>query len=250
MTDASDVIVFLGPTMRHDDARGILDASYRAPAIGGDIYACLREEQPAAIAIIDGCFDTAPSVRHKEVLYALSQGVHVFGAASMGALRAAELHAFGMTGVGTIFEWFRSGRLEDDDEVAVLHAADDYGFRELSDAMVNIRAALGEAVIDGRVSRESEALLASLAKRRFYPDRRWPDLIAEARGQVPDGELDALAQWLREARPNQKRADARALLRVLRDFCATERSPHQPSFELAATPVWYETILSVDRRFE
>ena len=39
------------------------------------------------------CSDTRLGV---EVLYALANGVRVFGASSMGALRAAELHAFGM----------------------------------------------------------------------------------------------------------------------------------------------------------
>ena len=39
----------------------------------------------------------------------MSEGVPVFGAASMGALRAAELHEFGMRGIGRIFEAFRDG---------------------------------------------------------------------------------------------------------------------------------------------
>ena len=62
-----------------------------------------------------------------------------FGASSMGALRAAELHTFGMRGVGEIFERYRDGVLEDDDEVAVSHASADHAYRELSVAMVNLR---------------------------------------------------------------------------------------------------------------
>ena len=54
---------------------------------------------PGAIGVIDGYFDGVPSVWHKEILWALSQGIRVFGGASMGALRAAELDGFGMTGV-------------------------------------------------------------------------------------------------------------------------------------------------------
>src|SRR5688572_32760283 len=48
-------------------------------------------------------------------------GVRVFGAASMGALRAAELQPFGMIGVGQVFQAYRRGHLTDDDEVAVAH---------------------------------------------------------------------------------------------------------------------------------
>ena len=85
--------------------------------------------EPQAIGIIDGYFQWAPAVWHKEILWAIQQGVHVFGAASMGALRAAELAPFGMRGVGRIFEAYRDGVLpgsgdepfEDDDEVAVVH---------------------------------------------------------------------------------------------------------------------------------
>ena len=79
-----------------------------------------------AIGIIDGYFENIPSVWHKEILWAMSQGIHVFGSASMGALRAAELAPFGMEGVGAIFEAYRDGWLEDDDEVASedgLHAS-------------------------------------------------------------------------------------------------------------------------------
>ena len=85
-------------------------------------------DQPAAIAIIDGYFDSVPAVSHKEILVALSMGVPVYGAASMGALRVAELHHFGMIGVGRIFERYREGSLEDDDEVAVVHGSADAGF--------------------------------------------------------------------------------------------------------------------------
>ena len=42
-----------------------------------------------------GAFASVPAVRHKEILWALSEGIPVIGAASIGALRAAELTAFG-----------------------------------------------------------------------------------------------------------------------------------------------------------
>ena len=63
----------------------------------------------------------------------------------MGALRAAELHVFGMQGVGRIFEAYRDDSLEDDDEVAVLHAPEEAGFLPLSEPMVNIRTTLARA---------------------------------------------------------------------------------------------------------
>ena len=63
----------------------------------------------------------------------------------MGALRAAELHTFGMRGVGRIFEAFRDGEVEDDDEVAVVHGPAELGYLVLSEPMFNIRATLARA---------------------------------------------------------------------------------------------------------
>jgi hypothetical protein len=63
----------------------------------------------------------------------------------MGALRAAELHSFGMIGVGSIFEGYRDGTLTDDDEVTVVHSDAEGGYRPLSTAMVDMRATLARA---------------------------------------------------------------------------------------------------------
>ena len=89
--------VFTGPTLSPEEARAVWDINYLPPAAHGDVYrVALR--RPTAIGIIDGYFEGVPSVWHKEILWAMSQGTHVFGSASMGALRAAELDRFGMTG--------------------------------------------------------------------------------------------------------------------------------------------------------
>ena len=111
----------------------------------------------------------------------MSEGVPVFGAASMGALRAAELHEFGMRGVGRIFEAFRDGALEDDDEVAVMHGPAEIGFPPASEAMVNIRATLALAEAKGVIGAESRRALEAFAKALFFADRNWPALLAGGR---------------------------------------------------------------------
>src|SRR5439155_25574779 len=100
------VYVFTGPTISAAEAARELQAMYLPPAAEGDVYRVARK-RPQAIGIIDGYFQSTPPVRHKEILWAMSRGIHVFGSASMGALRAAELASFGMEGVGTIFEFYR-----------------------------------------------------------------------------------------------------------------------------------------------
>src|SRR2546422_6800112 len=106
----------------------------------------------------------------------MSQGVHVFGAASIGACRAAELHAFGMIGVGQIFELFLHGKLEDDDEVAVAHCPAEFGYRPTSVAMVNIRATLAAAVARAIIADPTRRKLVSHVKDLFSPTRR--DVLA------------------------------------------------------------------------
>src|SRR5262245_31018092 len=132
--------VFTGPTLPVSDARSMLDAVYLPPVQQGDVYRAVAQHRPRALGIIDGYFQHVPSVWHKEILWAMAEGIHVFGSASMGALRAAELAAFGMRGIGRIFaayrtgvfEPYREGGFEDEDEVAIVHGPADGGYASLS----------------------------------------------------------------------------------------------------------------------
>ena len=243
----SSVFVFLGPSLPLADARRILDAVYLPPVSMGDVYR-LMARQPRVIAIIDGLFEQTPAVWHKEILFALSRGVRVLGGSSMGALRAAELAAFGMEGVGEVFEAFHRGDIEDDDEVAVAHAPAADGYRSLSDAMVNLRAGLREARDAGRISVTSHDRLLRAAKTLYYPERSWPQLFAAAGGLgVPAAELVALRAQIAERRPDAKRADAvRLLERLAADAAAgvlTPPVPAPPVFDFEPTYFWEQMIL-------
>jgi hypothetical protein len=111
---ALDPVVFLGPTVPRAAAQSILRADYQPPARQGDFYRYLCGPR-RTLVLIDGFFHAQPSVWQREVLAALAEGFRVLGASSMGALRAAELHRFGMIGHGTIFEWYRDGTIDGDD---------------------------------------------------------------------------------------------------------------------------------------
>ena len=131
-------------------AADLLDAVYLPPAAQGDVYLAVRDGAQA-IGIVDGYFQGAPSVSHKGILWAMSRGVHVFGSASMGALRAAELYGFGMQGVGRIFEAYRDGVITADDEVAIVHGPLDLGYPSNTDPLFNNRATLARAVEQGLI---------------------------------------------------------------------------------------------------
>jgi len=206
--------VFLGPTLSRDEAAQYVDAIYHPPVEQGDVLRALRHD-PSAILIVDGHFMFVPAVWHKEILCALERGVRVFGAASMGALRAAELADFGMVGVGQVYRSFVSGALEDDDEVAVAHAAADQGFRQHSDALVNIRDVCQRAVSRSMIAPQTADAVVGIAKQMYYAERLWPDILDTARRRgVAARELHRLDRLRTSTRPVKER-DAVLALRVL-----------------------------------
>jgi hypothetical protein len=232
------VYVFTGPTLPAEAVRAEIDAICLPPAAGGDVYRAARNA-PVAIALIDGYFERKPSVWHKEILWAMAQGVHVFGAASMGALRAADLSLFGMEGVGSIFEAYRDGTLEDDDEVAVAHAGAEDGYRPLSEPMVNIRATLAAAEAATIVAPLTRALLERTAKELFYPERSYPVILQRsATNGAPVTELERLRAWLPEGSVDQKRSDAVAMLRLIQARLLRGLPPKEVRYTLEQTEYW------------
>jgi hypothetical protein len=227
--------VFVGPTLAAEEIGEAGDFVILPPVAQGDVYRAVRRGA-RVIGIVDGYFSGAPSVWHKEILWAISEGIAVFGSASMGALRAAELHAFGMRGVGRIFEAFRDGTLEDDDEVAVLHGPAEIGYPAASEPMVNIRATLLAAEAVGVVRSSARVALERYAKGLFFGERNWSGLLeAGDRLGVPRLELAALAAWVDEGRVDQKRLDALTMLAEIRAFAG---APARPNFHFEWTYLW------------
>jgi hypothetical protein len=213
---AREIIVFLGPSLAPGVARRILPACYLPPAACGDVLRCLRLK-PKIIAIIDGVFENVPAVWHKEILLAIEEGIAVFGASSMGALRAAELAPFGMIGVGRIFEAYRDGLYTDDDEVAVLHSSAAGEYRPLSEPMVNIRATIEHAISAGVIRPELGELVTRCAKETFYQERSLKGAVERARATgATSGEVDRLLRFVEnDGYVDQKRLDALALIHTV-----------------------------------
>lgn len=229
------VVVFLGPSLSVDRARHILpQAVVLPPCAMGDVLDAMRRCKPDAIALVDGLFERTPAVWHKEILYALSEGVAVFGGGSMGALRAAELHAFGMRGVGRIFEDYAQGRLEDDDEVAVTHLSAADGFRPMCEPMVNLRYGLELALQAGLMDAGQQRALVDAVKRLHYPDRSWEALFVQAHALgMPAVRVAQFEELVRSRRPDRKAEDAVAVLEAVRRW-QHERTPApapRPAFE-------------------
>ena len=226
--------VFVGPTLSVREARRWLDAIYLPPAAQGDIASLLRR-QPRIIGIIDGYFESVPSIWHKEILLALSQGVRVVGGASLGALRAVELERYGMVGIGEIFQWYRDGAIDADDEVAIRHASAEHDYRAASDALVNMRKTFDVARERAIISRTTAEILVAIARQTHYTDRLYESVLARGAAEaLPAEELTALGAFLNDHRVDQKKLDAIALLQYIAGVEQSE-APPAIAFELQYT---------------
>jgi len=222
-------VIFVGPSL--PDAKAFADDMMilRPPACQGDVVRAV-EDGATAIGLVDGQFEFVAPVWHKELLFALSRGVSVFGAASMGALRAVECQAYGMIGIGRIFDDYASGRRVEDADVALLHGPAELGYPALSVPLVNVDATIEAAIGQGIVGDEEALRLSQAARRVFFKDRTWRR-VAEA-ADMDIGQVRALVAT---AWTDQKRRDAIGLMRAI----AETPSPAQMAdWSFNATPLW------------
>jgi TfuA protein len=209
------VVVFTGPSLSPRRARALFKhAEYRPPAKRGDLLALLRP-RPLAVGIIDGEFFQSLAVTPKEVLALLEAGVPVYGAASMGALRAVELAPYGMIGAGSVYRLFRRGVLDADDEVALAYSPSTY--RAVSEPLVNTRYQLRAAVRHGILSRSDALAIVADFREVYFPRRTRRLLLDLAARRLDSAHWDRLAQFLAStAAPDVKARDARSLLKRMR----------------------------------
>lgn len=205
---ANRISVFAGPSL----AGWVATPPFERlpPAGAGDMLALLAGP-PHTVVLIDGVFGSRPAVWHKEILLLLARGFRVIGAASMGALRAAELDRFGMIGCGAIYRAYADGRLTADDEVAVLHAPAALGGAPLSLAQVNVRATLCRAVRAGIISADAARAIRAASAAIHYRDRDWPMVSATC---------PVLAVWASINAIDIKAADARQALALAAHLAA------------------------------
>ncbi|WP_028745104.1 TfuA-like protein [Rhizobium mesoamericanum] len=206
-------VVFVGPSLPEAGPLFGEEVTICPPAIQGDVLAAV-ERGALAIGIVDGGFEYTVPVWHKEILYALSQGVRVFGAASMGALRAVECRAFGMVGIGRIYSEYESGVTIDDSDVALLHGPEELGYRALTVPLVNVRATLDALEARQALARGLRIALETAAANLFFKARTWRSIVSKV--DVPAADKPQLLTLLRSNEVDQKRADALALIEAIR----------------------------------
>ena len=224
-------VVFAGPsTAGLAVPEGI---EVRPPARCGDLAALLACP-PAAVALADGYFKLAPTVWHKEILSLLALGVRVIGGASLGALRAVELERFGMEGVGTIFDAYRSGLVTRDDAVMLVHAPAEFGYAPLSLPLVDAEYTLATCALPAPARRTMQRIVRTAP----YETRTWLSCRKSYHRRTGDDFPLALAEL--EAAPSLKRLDAARLLEAL----ARDRPERRPPCPMPPLTIQYRTHLA------
>jgi hypothetical protein len=227
--------LFAGPTLYQQSIAPPIECF--GPAAMGSLFRAV-EAGFRRVGIVDGYFGNKPSIWHKEILFALDQGVEVVGAASMGALRAAEMSVYGMTGIGRIYRLYRNGRMTDDDEVAVIHAPRYLGFQPLSHAMVNIRYTLRRLVRQGVIDAALSATIAHRMKLRHFSQRTAGELHQSLTviAATTDVNPDRIMQQFIAEYVDAKRLDAVALVDYLANSAPLPRQ--RRAWRFPATAHW------------
>jgi hypothetical protein len=229
----SRIVVFLGPTLDHWLAASLAEADFNPPAAMGHITRAVAKGADG-IVLVDGVFESGPAVWHKEILLAMAAGIPVVGASSMGALRAAELHTFGMLGHGQVFSAFASGDETDDDEVAVIHGPAETGWIQLSDAMIDMRDSLKSAVASNVLSQDEAERVTQHAKSTFFKHRNLKaSLRAALSHSREESDIEDIIGWLNANTTSLKRRDCQSLLENLPGVMAQARE----KLSLAPGPV-------------
>lgn len=229
------IIVFAGGSTSPEETARYPMLVHRPPAVLGDVYsACAAGAD--TICLIDGFYDGRPRVSHSEILWAIANGVNVMGAAGLGALRAAELETFGMTGMGTIFRTCKASPVTREDHFAFTPAKTAAGWTRASEPYCNIAATLETAEKLNIIPATTRARLARIAQEMHFSERSFDRLVDICRTDEDDrGHIDRFQAWLPEGKCDLLQDDAIELLEFASTLAETDIRPATAGFEFIDT---------------
>jgi hypothetical protein len=229
-------ILFAGPSIYGLGLESSADLTILPPAGCGDVLRAVRAGA-RSIGIVDGLFSTEPSIWHKEILLALSKGIRVLGASSLGALRAAECDHFGMEGVGRIYADYRDGRRTEDSDVALLHGPAEMRYCPLTVPLVDAQATIEALSARKSIGPEAAQALFAASSRLHFAERTWTTIVANSGIAADDARR--IATTIEASKVEQKKRDAVQLIRQLE--VGAPASPDGPTWTLNRT--YFLTVL-------
>lgn len=129
----------------------------------------------------------------------------------MGALRASELDTLGMKGIGHVYDSYANGKIESDDDVAVVFNPETY--EQLSEALVNIEHKLSLAIEKGLINNPEKDNILKVAKSIYYPKRTYSKILNES--NISDEKKENLLNFTPKI-VDIKKQDAIAVLKYIK----------------------------------
>jgi hypothetical protein len=186
-------------------------ASLEQPIRRGDIYRDFQRGTRCFL-IVDGEFDQSWAVSAGEILDVIRAGGVVYGSSSMGALRAAEVARYGMTGVGKIFQLIQATPRFMDDWLG--HLFDPFTLQLITLPFVEFLFAL-ERDLPAPLARCGQDIARRYNVKFDALDlHECHSLIDRMRLARAAGAKRDIERLFSGKRPTQKRKDAIALMRL------------------------------------
>lgn len=210
------IIIYTGLSLSFDEAREILDTTedveviYKRPIKRGDLNHDIKEN-PDIIGIIDGVFHQNSAVGHREILNVIKKGIEVYGASSMGALRASELDSLGMHGIGYVYNQYATGKIVSDDDVAVM--LDSETLEALSVPLINMDYVFNNAYAENIITKNEKDELLKIAKETYYPQRNYAQTLSKS--TLDSAKKDNLINYIRTSK-DIKKEDAKELIKHIK----------------------------------
>lgn len=211
------IIIYAGLSLPFSEAKEILDTTddieviYKRPVQRGDLNQAVKEH-PDIIAIIDGVFHQNSAVGHREILDVIKKGIKVYGASSMGALRASELDSLGMIGTGYCYKQYATGEIDSDDDVAVM--LDSETLEALSIPLINMKYVFENAVSENILTDDEKDELLTIAKKTYYPKRNYAQTLSQS--SLSENKKNELVDYIRISK-DIKKEDAKELLECIKN---------------------------------
>lgn len=208
-------IIFIGPSLPNNEVTKWVssDIDIRSPIQRGDLEGIEPSDGP--VCIIDGVFHNTLAITVREIAKALQMGVKIYGASSMGALRASECVSIGMEGVGRIFEQYQSGECQSDADVALVF--DPISYENISTPLVNVKYGLKQAHQAGLINQAELNQFIQLAKSIHYSELTYEHLFRLASHCCDAQKIASLNKFImkNQLAMDLKRKDALLLISII-----------------------------------
>ena len=125
---------------------------------------------------------------------------------------ACELYPYGMIGIGTIFNDYKKGVIDSDDDVSVALNPDT--LEQLSQPWINLKYNFDNARKDKIITQEEEDELLKIAKDTYYPKRSFEYTIRKS--SLSPENITTLLNYINKNKIDIKHDDAKKVIQYIK----------------------------------